>query len=108
MWRPPIQIEQNGVIIAYEVNFISVENVLPDDVRMVPFNESHPISEMTLYSEEFYGLEEGVRYEIYVAARTSAGVGSPSESVIRLMTNVTGKLNPAMYSYSGSVVMEWK
>lgn len=93
MWRPPIQNEQNGVITAYEVTFISVGNLLPDDVRVVPFNEQHPISEMRLYSEEFYGLEEGVRYEISVTARTSAGVGSPSESVIILMTTISGELS---------------
>ena len=98
MWRPPIQVEQNGVITAYEVVFISVGNLLPDDVRQIRFNEPYPISEMRLYSKEFNALEEGIRYKIRVAARTSAGVGAPSESVIRLMTLVSGKLSFSMNS----------
>ena len=96
-WRPPIEIEQNGIITAYEVKFVSVRNLLPADVRMVPFIEPHPISEMRLYSEEFYGLEEAIKYRISVTARTSAGLGSPSESVIRLMTYIVGELSLTMF-----------
>ena len=78
MWNEVSPIDQNGVIIAYEITYTPLENFTGD----IGINSTN-VSGSDL-SESLVGLQEYVNYSIQVRAYTSEGPGPYSTPVIQL------------------------
>ena len=91
MWNEVSPIEQNGVIIAYEITYIPLENF----TETIGINSTN-VSGSDL-SVSLIGLQEYVNYSIQVRAYTSVGPGPYSNSMIELTLEDSKfrKLNPS-------------
>ena len=78
MWDEVPPIEQNGVITAYEITYIPLEN-FTGTIGINSTNVSG--SDLSVF---LIGLQEYVNYSIQVRAYTSVGPGPYSNSMIEL------------------------
>ena len=78
MWYEVPPIEQNGVIIAYEITYTPLENF----TGVIGINSTNVFG--SDLSVSLVGLQEYVNYSIQVRAYTSEGPGPYSTPVIQL------------------------
>ena len=78
MWSEVPPIDQNGVIIAYEITYTPLKNF----IGVIGTNSKNmPVSDLSV---GLVGLQEYVNYSIQVRAYTSEGPGPYSNPVIQL------------------------
>jgi hypothetical protein len=78
LWSPPT--EPNGVIVSYQVTYTGIETL--NGVDSTFFESSVVTLDGPFEQTEITGLVPFSNYSVSVAAFTSAGSGSPSESVM--------------------------
>ena len=83
-WKAPPAVDQNGIIIVYNVSYQAVRGNYKDSTkRNKKVTDGSTQTDLT-------GLEEYVVYSISVSASTSAGEG-PSSTVVTVRTSQAGK-----------------
>ena len=84
-WNAPPAVDQNGIIILYNVSYQSVGDSYSDSTKRC----KQVAGDST--QADFTGLEVYVLYNITVSASTSAGEG-PSSIIIAVRTAEAGKI----------------
>ncbi|KAI6655606.1 hypothetical protein LOD99_2104 [Oopsacas minuta] len=81
VWRPPLEHEQYGVILSYNITFSSIALMKGSLSFVFETAAPFPIPSSTKYTMLFDRIEEGITYVITVRAVNIAGIGLASSPI---------------------------